>query len=166
VPGSSNTGSYTVSWNGVAGATTYVLQEQVNGGGWTTVQNANVGSWAASGKGNGTYGYQVQACNGGGCGPWSGVSSVVVALVPGVPTGFTMSLSGNPKNIIETLSWTAVPGATSYQAENRETGAIIYNGTATQFVWASAPASKPLSPPLTDVRACNASGCSDWGFVQ
>jgi hypothetical protein len=165
VPATSNTGSYTVTWNGVTGATTYLLQEQANGGSWTAVQNANVGSWATIGRGNGTYSYVVQACNSGGCGPQSSVATIVVALVPDVPTGFTMPISGNAKNIIELLVWPAVPGATSYQAENRQTGAIIYSGTATQFVWAAGPPSKPLVTPPTDVRACNASGCSDWGFV-
>jgi YD repeat-containing protein len=165
VPGSSNTGSYTVSWNGVAGATTYVLQEQVNGGGWTTVQNANVGSWAASGKGNGAYGYQVQGCDVGGCGPFSIVASVVVSLGPLAPTNVTMTTHSNGKITFTTVQWDAVAGATLYQAENEQTGAITYSGTTAEFTLASASVPSFPVPYLASVRACNAVGCSQWVHV-
>jgi hypothetical protein len=77
VPGHTYASSYTVSWSGVSTASSYTLQEQVNGGGWTTVQANGSTSWTSSGHGNGTYGYQAQACNSSGCGPWSGVASTV-----------------------------------------------------------------------------------------
>jgi hypothetical protein len=65
----------------------YPLQEQVNGGGWATIQTSSATSKALSGKANGSYGYRVQACNAGGCGPWSSTGTITVALVPAVPTG-------------------------------------------------------------------------------
>ncbi|WP_109124704.1 hypothetical protein [Dyella sp. C11] len=80
VPSTSNNGQYTVSWTAVAGATTYYVQEQVNGSGWTQVVSGGGTAWAPSAKNNGTYGYRVQACNAGGCSAWSGTSSVVVSL--------------------------------------------------------------------------------------
>jgi YD repeat-containing protein len=80
VPSSSNNGQYTVSWSAVAGATTYYLQEQVNGGGWTQVVSGGGTAWTPGPKNNGTYGYRIQACNAGGCSAWSGTSSVVVSL--------------------------------------------------------------------------------------
>jgi hypothetical protein len=53
-PAGSANGSYTVSWGGVSGATSYTLQEQVNGGGWSTVQGTGAISWSTSGRGYGT----------------------------------------------------------------------------------------------------------------
>ncbi|EIL88051.1 hypothetical protein UU7_17222, partial [Rhodanobacter spathiphylli B39] len=38
-PATNSTGTYTVSWTGVADAATYLLEEQVDGGSWTTQQN-------------------------------------------------------------------------------------------------------------------------------
>ena len=50
-PASNGTGSYTVTWSGVGGATSYQVQEQVNGGGWTALYNGaatSVGVTASS----------------------------------------------------------------------------------------------------------------------
>ena len=77
VPSTNATGSYTVSWSGVSYATSYTMQEQVNGGGWSTVSASAATNWAAS-VANGTYGYRVQACGVSGCSAWSGTDSVVV----------------------------------------------------------------------------------------
>ncbi|MFA1262473.1 hypothetical protein ACDI97_13940 [Xanthomonas axonopodis pv. fascicularis] len=85
VPGSSSTGNYTVSWSGVATADSYRLEEQVNGGGWSEVQNAPSISWGAGGKGNGTYGYRARGRNAAGCGPYSGSGSIQVSLPPPIP---------------------------------------------------------------------------------
>jgi hypothetical protein len=79
-PGSSTNGSYTVSWSAVSTATTYTLDEQLNGGSWTAIQSGSAQSRAITGKGTGNYGYRVEACNAGGCGPWSAVSSVQVVI--------------------------------------------------------------------------------------
>ncbi len=82
---SNTTGSYTVSWNSVAGATSYTLQEQVNGGSWNTVYNGSATSKALSGRTNATYGYRVRACNVGGCSGWSASQSVAVSVPPQPP---------------------------------------------------------------------------------
>jgi len=168
VPASSNSGSYTVSWGGVSGATSYTLQEQVNGGGWTTVQANGSTSWSTSGRGNGTYGYQVQACNAGGCGPWSGTSSVSVLLLPATPTGLSSTLYATfysdtrPPKTVYTLtgSWSGVAGATSYNFQYCQPSSSCYttNTTATsipEFTVQGATVS-------VAVQACNASGCSAW----
>jgi YD repeat-containing protein len=76
LPASDTTGTYTVSWTAVNTATSYTLQEQQNGGVWTTVQATAATSFAVSGKANGNYGYRVQACTSGGCAPFSAVSTI------------------------------------------------------------------------------------------
>ncbi|HWX66218.1 MAG TPA: hypothetical protein VNZ27_07260, partial [Rhodanobacter sp.] len=169
VPASSTNGSYTVSWGGVSGATSYTLQEQVNGGGWTTVQANGNASWSTSGRGNGTYGYHVQACNAGGCGPWSGVGSITVTLIPTTPTGLSATLYATyspdtrPPKTDYTLtgSWSGVAGASSYNFHYCQ-----QNGTCatTNTTATSIPEFTVIPGPTVSVtvQACNASGCSAW----
>lgn len=163
VPGSSTSGSYTVSWSGVGGATYYNLQEQVNGGGWTTVQSNGAGSWGASGKGNGTYGYHVQACNAGGCGPWSGVGNISITLIPPTPTGGNAKwVSGPYYKPVVRYSWNAAPWATSYnvQESDPDSGGWVnfYSGTGT-----SVSSLFLVNGTVSfQVQACSSSGCSPW----
>jgi len=167
-PANSSTGGYTVSWTGVSGATSYTLQEQVNGGGWSTIQTSSATSRAISGKGNGTYGYHVQACNAGGCGPWSGTSSVSVLLIPATPTGLSSTLYATfysdtrPPKTVYTLtgSWSAMAGASNYNFHYCQQSGSCYttNTTATsipEFTVQGATVS-------VTVQACNANGCSAW----
>lgn len=157
-PSSNNTGSYTVSWTGVSGATSYTLQEQVNGGGWTTVQSSGGGVWGATGHGNGTYGYHVQACNAGGCGPWSGTVNVVVLLPPPAP-GSIMVPATSSGSI--GVSWAASSTATSYTLQQSLNGggwSTVYSGGATSTtLGAGATGSYTYQ-----VQACNGGGCSGW----
>lgn len=162
-PATNNIGTYTVSWTGVAGASTYVLQEQVNGGGFATLQNSAATSIGRSGKVNGTYGYRVQACNASGCGPFSGTANVVVALVPPVPATLNLALlSPASKGRIQ-ATWSAVTDVTRYEVQESIGGGAMnqaYSGTATTTIFTRG------STGLTYVyqaRACNANGCSAWG---
>ncbi|MDW2981379.1 MAG: hypothetical protein WBG81_09410 [Rhodanobacter sp.] len=159
MPATNNTGSYTVNWGGVSGATSYTLQEQVNGGAWATVQASGAMSWNASGKGSGTYGYQVQACNVGGCGPWSSTGSITVTVIPATPGTPSTSVSGPSYKPVVSVSWGAVSGATSYQLEEthpQDGVDIVYNGSATswsQLIFATGTVQ-------FRVKACNSAGCS------
>ena len=162
VPATSNTGSYTVNWGGFAGMTSYVMQEQVNGGGWTTIANNGSGTLNISGKGNGTYGYRVQGCNAGGCGPFSGTATIVVVLIPPVPTGLAWTQTGSNTKKTVHLSWNASSTATSYQLEETRTPSggvpptIVYNGPGLTYQTLLL-----ISATLQyRVKACNASGCS------
>jgi len=168
VPASSSNGSYTVSWTGVSGATSYPLQEQVNGGVWTTVQNSGATSWGASGKGNGTYGYQVQACNAGGCGPWSSTGSVSVLLIPATPTGLSSTLYATyysdtrPPKTVYTLtgSWSAMAGASNYNFHYCQQSGSCYTTNTTA---SSIPEFTVQGATVSvTVQACNANGCSAW----
>jgi len=162
-PASSSTGSYTVSWSGVSGATYYNLQEQLNGGGWALVQANGSTSWGTSGRGNGTYGYIVQACNAGGCGPWSSTSAVVVTLIPATPSNPQVAwTSGTSAKPFITVSWSAIPGATTYKLEQTHPQlgvSQVYSGPNTSY------GSTIFATGVVKfrVQACNASGCSGWG---
>ncbi|HEY4144921.1 hypothetical protein [Pinirhizobacter sp.] len=165
-PATNNIGIYTVSWTGVSGAATYLIQEQVNGGGFTTLQNSATTSIGRSGKVNGTYGYRVQACNASGCGPFSGTANVVVALVPHVPATLTLTLLSPPSKGRIQAVWSAVTDVTRYEVQESIGGGSMnpaYSGTATTMIFTRG------STGLTYVyqaRACNANGCSAWGQAE
>jgi YD repeat-containing protein len=165
-PTSSFNGSYSVSWTGVSAATNYVLQEQINGGSWTTVQNSNANSWSTSGRGNATYRYQVQACNAAGCGPWSNVVTVGVLLPPATPTGLSVSASGPSYKPTVTVKWNAASTATTYNVEESDNT----DGVTTFYSGANTTASSVMFVEGTAqfrVNACNAAGCSPWsGYVS
>lgn len=172
VPASSSNGSYSVSWSGVSGATSYTLQEQVNGGGWSTVQANGNTSWSTSGRGNGTYGYHVQACNAGGCGPWSGVGSVSVVLIPATPTGLAATLYATfysdtrpPKTVYSlTASWSGAAGASSYNFHYCQQSGSCYTQATTATSIPEFQVGSTVNSAVTSVtvQACSANGCSPW----
>lgn len=156
--GTSNSGTYTISWTGVNGAATYNLIEWINGAGPQTVQNAASGSWGVAGRSNGTYVYQVQACNTGGCGPWSGQVSVVVRLVPAIPTniGSRIQVVGKMQRLW--ISWSAVSGAAYYEIVQVGTGVVFKSTNLQEVVEADYYPYDVVNS--YQVRACNDSGCS------
>jgi hypothetical protein len=162
-PGSSNNGCYTINWGGVPGATSYVMQENTNGAGWVTIGNNGSGALGICGKGDGTYYYQVQGCNAGGCGPFSGVVAVTVALIPAPPLHLTASTLRGPGKMEAVAKWDASAGATSYQLTAKVTpppdsgDGLIYTGpNTTALIY---PQGVNATVVFT-VKACNANGCS------
>lgn len=160
VPASSGTGSYTVSWGSVATATSYTLQISSDGGStWSTAYSGSATSWGASGQGDGSYTYQVQACNVGGCGPWSGTGTTAVLLPPASAPSLSVPASSTTGSY--TVSWGTVSTATSYTLQL----SIDSGGWST--VQSSAATSWGASGQGTGtygyrVQACNASGCGPW----
>lgn len=162
-PGSSNNGAWTVSWTGVAGATSYLLSESANGGGWTVVQSSGSGSWSTSGRGDGSYTYVVAACNVAGCGPNSSAVTVSAASIPPVPANprYTKTYPNRKfENLI--FLWDASPGATRYEVRGLDTpdAWTILPPTTSVNVLLSPFGETP--PYRYQVRACNAVGCSAW----
>ncbi|PCJ47682.1 MAG: hypothetical protein COA74_11145 [Gammaproteobacteria bacterium] len=86
-PSSDTDGAYTVSWNGVSGATPYELQEKQNSGSWVTKQNSSATQWSKNRPTNGTYYVRVRGCNSAGCSSYS--SQVMTQVnVAGAGGGF------------------------------------------------------------------------------
>jgi len=160
--GTNNTGAYSIGWNGVAGATSYNVFENVNGGGWTYIGNTASGIWSLGGKVPGSYAYAVSACNAGGCGPWSGQVVVTVALLPPTPGMPSVTSSGPSYKPVVRVSWSAVAYATTYEVqETQQSGYAETVGGGADTSWSSL---RFYSGSLTyRVRACNAVGCSAWG---
>ena len=152
-PASTTTGSFTVSWTTVTDAVTFTLEQQFNGGSWSSIYSNTGTSYAATNRLAGTWGYRVKACNTVGCGPYSAVKSVTstAPTPPPAPTGLKAVTSGNSC----TVSWNASAGATYYELRKTLT---VYSGPGTSyFIDAACPAGNPWH-----VRACNATTCSAW----
>jgi len=162
VPGTSTSGTYTVSWNGVSAATRYPLEEQVNGGTWTLVQDNGAGSWSPTGKTPATYGYRIRACNDGGCSGYSGTASIVVSNpVPASPTNVRFNYTVMEVNKTRYVArWDAVTDATSYELN----GFIAYTGP--NLTYALVKNAAPSTSAQVSVRACNAYGCSAWVYAN
>ena len=157
-PAASLPGNYTVSWTAVTAATSYRLEEQVNGGGWAEVQNGSALSKAYAGKSSATYGYRARGCNAAGCGPYAAVKTTVVYPLSIVTAPATNDL-GN-----YTVSWTSVTSATSYRLDEQ-----VNSGS-----WTEVQNSSALGKTFTGktngtyryrVRACNAEGCGGYSAV-
>lgn len=163
-PATAQTGAnYTVSWTAVAGSTGYDLQEQAGSGAWATIASGTALSRSVSHATAGTFHYQVRACGAGGCGAFSAQATTVVggaATKPGVPANITATLSGDQQHI--TVSWNPVGGATSYVAQINGSGqgTLNYSGPATSTSLTSAVD----GTYQFKVQACNAAGCSTFGF--
>lgn len=103
----------TVGWNASAGATSYVL-EAGTASGLANVLAANLGattSFSAVGP-PGTFFTRVRAVNAcGASAPSNEVSFTLGCSAPAAPSGLTFTKAGN----LLTVSWSAVPGASSYR---------------------------------------------------
>ncbi|MDX2349628.1 MAG: RHS repeat-associated core domain-containing protein [Porticoccus sp.] len=161
VPSGDADGAYTISWQpGQGTATSYTLQEQLNGGAWTTVQDTVGTTYSTSGKTNNQYSYQVRGCNAGGCTDYSAVQTVNV-LLAGQPGPITGPSTLEEENDF-TLIWGAALGSlTHYELEEQVSGGSwsqVYSGT-------------DLTLAFTDhnfgtynyrARACNAIACGSY----
>jgi hypothetical protein len=118
-PATNSTRSYTVSWSAVMGATSYVLEESLNGGAWGNAVTVGTNSYTFSGKANGNYIYRVKAKRSGYIdSAWKvgGTLNVAyvqpVASMPGMIGYPTSSANGN-----FTIYWSTVTGTSGYVLE-------------------------------------------------
>ncbi|GLQ99128.1 RHS repeat domain-containing protein [Dyella mobilis] len=165
-PAYSTTGSYTVSWYGINGATSYQLGELINGV-WTTIYTGDADAFGVSGQANGVYQYRVAACANGSCGSWSAVATVTVSnqsspSIPAVAPLLAVNRSSAPLNY--TVLWVGVDNASSYNLQEQ------FQGGAWTTVYSGPDASwdatgKPVGAYAYQVQACNSAGCGPWSPV-
>jgi len=146
----STNGSFGLSWNATTGASSYNLYQ--NG---TSVYNAAGTSWSASGLGNGTYTYTVDACNASGCSASNAVAVTVVLMPP------SSTLSGPVSSTTGTftLSWTSASNSTRYQLNQSLNGGswtAVYNSTGLSFTTSALPSGTYTYV----VYACDQSVCA------
>lgn len=164
-PGTDYTGSYSIGWSAVSGATAYQLQEKLNSGSWGTVHNASAVSKSVSGKTPGSWYYRLRACNesGANCSGWSSTKTVAVAApsAPGTPTGPTsINYTGS-----YTISWSGVSNASSYQLQeqlNSGSWSSVYDSSGTS----SSRSGLTAGAWNYRVRSCSGSGCSGWSGTK
>ncbi|NMH66933.1 hypothetical protein, partial [Shewanella salipaludis] len=121
-------GIISLSWPEVAMASSYTLQESVNGGAWTTISSPTATSFTRTGRSNGSYKYQVRACNSAGCSGWKASSAVTVLLPPSVPASISVPTTTVTNGSIA-ISWAASSTATSYTLQES-----VNNGAWTTIV--------------------------------
>lgn len=187
VPATNTTGSYSVSWTSVPGATRYALQEKKGTGSYVTVQSDGSTSSSRTRKGTGRYTYQVRACTGAAdttCGAYSAEKFVDVTIAPPpVPANLTAVAQGAGCLI----SWSASSGAEDY--ELRAGGSVQYSGPETSFYydaqcmggyqvragflgswssWSGQTGVPPTSAPTLSAPATNSTGAYDvtWTAVS
>ncbi|WP_165419417.1 RHS repeat-associated core domain-containing protein [Corallincola spongiicola] len=152
-------GSYAVSWASAATATSYVLEERVNTGGYIEVYRGDDLSESFTDRRNATYRYRVAACNASGCSA-SWTYSAVLSAPGGAnkPTGPVEDLDGE-----YTITWKEVAQATSYVLS-----------TTSGAEWHAFPATTNLSKEEKwkssgnhsyKVSACNNFGCGPESSV-
>lgn len=159
VPASSGTGNYSVTWQTVARAGWYELEEQANGNGWAPVSGINTLSKDYFGRADGSYAYRVRGCNSSGCGPHSLTGSITVQRPVGTPV---LSAPSNSANGSYTVSWTPAANAATYhlREQRNQEPATDFAGVADL---SRAFSGKPGGAYFYAVRACSASGaCGDW----
>ncbi|MCL1037030.1 hypothetical protein L2750_07675 [Shewanella submarina] len=153
-------GSIGISWAASSTATSYTLQESVNGGGWSTLTSTSGRSYTRSGRANGSYKYQIRACNASGCSGWRVSGSVTVLLPPSVPGSISVPTSTVTNGSIG-ISWAASSTATNYTLQESVNGGSWSTLTSTSGR-SYTRTSRTNGSYKYQVRACNASGCSGW----
>jgi len=162
VPSASYNGNYTLAVSAVAQASTYRIEQQLNGSVWTETNRISGTQLSITGQATGTYGYRAFACNDAGCSAASAVASIVVTLPPTTPP--VISLPGSTFSSTVSMSWTAVPTAVTYQLMEELNGGgpvLVQDGSATS---ASRGGRSPGVWNYT-VRGCNVAACTAWSPI-
>ena len=157
--------SFSMSWSGDNLATSYSIKV-----GNDVYNMGSASSWsglpATFGlKYSGTYYIKVQACNAGGCSPWSAPKTLVLTSSKISPTSASVSISKTsiPEDEEFSLNWSGDNGPTSFNIlfdSNSYDAGEAWSGTS----WTGTPKSLGLAPGAHKlyVQACNAGGCSPW----
>src|SRR5690606_5302950 len=162
-PSSDSDGSFTVSWGASSGTvTSYVLEQQKDGGAYTQIYSGTTRSHAVSGLTGGSYRFRVKGCNGANCSSYrtSSTTTVTAPTGPGVPSSITAPATDSDGAF--TVSWgTAAGTVTNYVLEQQKDGGgftQIYSGTGTS----NSVSGLTAGSYVFRVKACNGSSCGDY----
>lgn len=166
IDNSDGDGDYTVTWNAVALASSYTLQEDtaLDFSSPITVSEGAALSWSATAKTAGNYYYRVRASGPTGQSGWSTTQSVSV-LPPGAPYLSPIDNSDGDGNYA--ITWGTVSGATSYALEEDDNAAFsspqtLYTGP--NLAWSVT--NHAYGTYYYRVRASGPSGQSAWSNTQ
>ena len=168
LPSSSTTGTYTVSWTTSSGAGNYRLEEKTNSGSFVEIQNNTETQKWFNGKPAGTYTYRVRACrqsDPNDCSLYSAQKTITVSSTPNLTPPTLTAPNSARVGTSFFLSWTSVPGATSYTLEkSRNFGAysFVYSGPATSRLQMEAQ----TGSWTYRVKACIGTTCSEWSTTR
>ncbi|WP_206409539.1 RHS repeat protein [Lysobacter enzymogenes] len=164
-PAQAESGSFTVSWAAIGGASRYELEQSALGAPWALIQDAAATSRSITGGTTGGYRYRARACNAAGCGATSAEINVQVYGPPTVAPSITLDGTSNTGTF--PVSWTnvSVGTPTSYQLEESREGAawtLVYDEPVLgKTVWNRGDGRYGYR-----VRGCNAAGCGPYADVR
>ena len=155
-PSSSSTGAYTISWGAASGVVAdYELWENGQG-----ILSSTALSASLSGRLDGTYGYQVRACNSAGCSSFTTTFNVTVLLPPGVPGAISAPPETGPTYDI---SWGTASGTIDhYEVGESSDGGSTWPTTTSVATTSLHVTGKPYGTYTYRVRSCNATACSAY----
>ena len=118
IPSTTST-NYTVSWNSVSNATSYLLQQDTTAsfGNPQTVYQGNGLSKAFTNQSAGSYYYRVLASNTKGQSPYSNIQNITVSVIPPpivVPVAPVLNDISSTTSGNYSVSWNSVSNATAY----------------------------------------------------
>jgi RHS repeat-associated protein len=170
-PGTSQTGSFTLTWSAVPGVGSYQVYQSTDNVNFTqiqTVQDNGTGTEQASvpGLANGTYYFAYCSLANGSCTSVGASVSGLVTLPPGWPVSTTVT----PTSVTYTVKWKTpsgivtsyvVRGSTQSNFSSYTDHAITGNPPA--LSWSSSQST--VGTYYYEVQACNQLACSPFGAV-
>ena len=154
-------GSIGIGWIAIAGATRYTLQESANGAAWVTLFDGNASSYATPARSVGSYAYRVAACNGAGCGNWSGNAGVTVVSAPTLEPVINAPGLVNVRDYA--FSWSTPANTEYFILQESANGAgwvtLLADGRT------SAAVGRDNGSYAYRVQACNFVGCGPWSGI-
>lgn len=158
-------GTYTVDWGSVAGATSYILEEDDNSAfnSPTTRYSGAATEYDISAQAAGTWYYRVRASNSAGDSDWS--TSRSTAVNPTAPLLYGINNPDSGEAYV--VDWTSPSGAENYTLEEDDNSSfaspiILYSGSVSQY----SVSNQVAGTWYYRARASNAGGDSDWSNTE